>query len=52
MILFDLGKKIEDLNQQLNVLLEHYSSNPLFWSILFLVLVAIAYWSIQYFNKK
>ncbi len=52
MILFDLSKSLEGLDQTLNGFLEQYSKNPLFWSFLLIALFAFASWGIQYLNKK
>ena len=52
MILFDLSQKFDQLNDKIISFFEKYGSNPLFWSAIVAVLFAIAYWAIQYLNRK
>lgn len=51
-MLLDLSEKFNDIGNKVSAFLEKNGSNPLFWSITLIVLFAIAYWAIQYLNKK
>lgn len=52
MVLFDFFESLDTLNNKITAFLEKNGNNPLFWSILVVILFLITYWGIQYFNKK
>lgn len=52
MILWNLGEKLNDIGNKITTFLDKNGSNPLFWSVTLVILFAIAYWAIQYLNKK
>lgn len=52
MILFDISATLEQWNVKITSFLEKNGNNPIFWSIVLIALLALAYWAIRYFDKK
>ena len=52
LFLMDISTTFDKIDQELNSFLDKYYDNPLFWTILMIVLFAMAVWAIGYFTKK
>lgn len=52
MTLFDFEKSLNQLNDKIMTFLDKNGSNPLLWITILVVLFGLAYWSIQYLNRK
>ena len=52
MQILDLKDTLDDLTVKINDFLSSYTSNPVFWVVLAIILLLIGCWSIRYFGKE
>lgn len=48
----NLKDKLDDLTIKINKFLSVYTSDPIFWVALVIILLLIGCWGIRYLNKK
>ena len=52
MQLLDLKSTLNEFTNKINDFLSPYTSEPVFWVVLAIVLLLICCWGIRYFGKK
>lgn len=52
MMVLDLIDTLNNLGEQINNFLSKYTSEPIFWIVLAIVLFLIGCWAIKYFGGK
>ncbi len=52
MILFDLKETLENISASINSFLTTYGSNPIVWVLIFVIIIAIAFWAISNLSSK
>ena len=50
--ILDLKDTLDDLTIKINDFLSSYTSEPVFWVVLTIILLLIGCWGIRYFGKK
>ncbi len=52
MILFDLKETLDNISTSVNSFLTTYGSNPIVWVLIFVIIIAIAFWAISNLSSK
>lgn len=50
--ILDLKDTLDDLTIKINDFLSSYTSEPVFWVVLAIILLLIGCWGIRYFGRK